>query len=53
MKNARYEKHLTKLHIKLDHLQESVQQTGQKIVVLFEGRDAAGKGDAIKLSRLS
>ncbi|WP_339725536.1 polyphosphate kinase 2 [uncultured Paraglaciecola sp.] len=48
MKKPQYEKHLAKLQLELAHLQESVQQTGQKIVVLFEGRDAAGKGGAIK-----
>jgi polyphosphate kinase 2 len=48
MKKSKYKKHLAKLQIELAHLQESVQQTGQKIVVLFEGRDAAGKGGAIK-----
>lgn len=48
MKKSKYEKHLAKLEVELAHLQESVQQTGQKIVVLFEGRDAAGKGGAIK-----
>lgn len=48
MKNSKYEKHLEKIQIELAHLQESVQKTGQRIVVLFEGRDAAGKGGAIK-----
>lgn len=48
MKKTKYEKHLAKLEIELAHLQESVQKTGQKVVVLFEGRDAAGKGGAIK-----
>jgi polyphosphate kinase 2 len=48
MKKSKYKKHLAKLQIELAHLQESVQKTGQRIVVLFEGRDAAGKGGAIK-----
>ena len=48
MNKSKYEKHLAKLQIELAHLQESVQKTGQKVVVLFEGRDAAGKGGAIK-----
>jgi polyphosphate kinase 2 len=48
MKKSKYVKHLAKLQIELAHLQESVQKTGQKVVVLFEGRDAAGKGGAIK-----
>ncbi|WP_289032080.1 polyphosphate kinase 2 [uncultured Paraglaciecola sp.] len=48
MKKSNYQKHLAKLQIELAHLQEWVQQTGQKVVVIFEGRDAAGKGGAIK-----
>ncbi len=43
-----YEKALEKLHVELVKLQESIQQTGTKVVVLFEGRDAAGKGGVIK-----
>mgnify|MGYP000858962511 CR=1 FL=1 len=48
MKKSKYEKHLAKLQVELAHLQEWVQQTDQKIIVIFEGRDAAGKGGAIK-----
>jgi polyphosphate kinase 2 len=48
MKKSKYEKHLAKLQVELAHLQEWVQKTGQKIVVIFEGRDAAGKGGTIK-----
>jgi polyphosphate kinase 2 len=48
MKKSTYEKHLIQLQIELAKLQEWAKQTGQKIVVLFEGRDAAGKGGAIK-----
>lgn len=48
MKKSKYIKHLDQLQTELAHLQEWVQKTGQKIVVLFEGRDAAGKGGAIK-----
>jgi polyphosphate kinase 2 len=48
MKKSKYVKHLAKLQVELAHLQEWVQQTDQKIVVIFEGRDAAGKGGAIK-----
>jgi polyphosphate kinase 2 len=48
MKKSKYEKQLELLQIELAKLQEWTQQTGQKIVVLFEGRDAAGKGGAIK-----
>jgi polyphosphate kinase 2 len=43
-----YEKELAKLHGKLVTLQRWVQATGAKIVIVFEGRDGAGKGGAIK-----
>jgi len=43
-----YEKHKKELQIELLKLQNWVKETGQKIVILFEGRDAAGKGGTIK-----
>ncbi|KPL73006.1 polyphosphate kinase [Leptolinea tardivitalis] len=43
-----YEKELAKLQIELVKLQEWVKFKGLKVVVLFEGRDAAGKGGTIK-----
>ena len=43
-----YKKELAKLQIELVKLQRWVQHQGLKVVVLFEGRDAAGKGGAIK-----
>ena len=43
-----YEKHKAELQVELLKVQEWVKATGQKIVVLFEGRDAAGKGGTIK-----
>jgi polyphosphate kinase 2 len=43
-----YEKELARLQIELVKLQEWVKSQGLKVVVLFEGRDAAGKGGAIK-----
>jgi len=46
--NKLYEKELAALQIELVKLQEWVKATGLKIVVLFEGRDAAGKGGTIK-----
>ena len=48
MKRKAYEKELRKLQVELCHLQEWVKDTGARIVVLFEGRDAAGKGGTIK-----
>ena len=43
-----YEKELARLQIELVKLQEWVKYKGLKIVVIFEGRDAAGKGGVIK-----
>ena len=48
MNRDKYEDKLSKLHEELSHLQEWVQQKGLRIVVVFEGRDAAGKGGVIK-----
>jgi len=48
MKNKEYEAELFKLQIELVKLQEWVKQSGARIVILFEGRDAAGKGGIIK-----
>jgi len=48
MKRAKYERKLESLHVELSHLQEWVKGTGARIVVIFEGRDAAGKGGIIK-----
>ncbi len=48
MGNKEYEKELLKLQRELCVLQEWVKATGQKVVVVFEGRDAAGKGGTIK-----
>ena len=47
-RNRFYEKELRRLHIELIKVQESVKQDGLKVVVVFEGRDAAGKGGVIK-----
>ena len=43
-----YESELFKLQVELVKLQEWVKATGARIVILFEGRDAAGKGGIIK-----
>jgi polyphosphate kinase 2 len=47
-KNFNYEQELAKLQKELVHLQEWVKTQGLKVVILFEGRDASGKGGAIK-----
>jgi polyphosphate kinase 2 len=46
--NKTYEKELFKLQLELVKLQEWVKHEGLKVVVIFEGRDAAGKGGVIK-----
>ena len=43
-----YEKELTRLQIELLKLQNHVKEKGLKILMIFEGRDAAGKGGTIK-----
>jgi len=48
MKKNCYEKELARLQIELVKLQGWIKQEGLKVVVLFEGRDAAGKGGVIK-----
>ena len=45
---ATYEKALRKMHLELVRLQEWIKHEGLRVVVLFEGRDAAGKGGTIK-----
>ncbi len=44
----KYEKHLNLLQVELVKLQRWINTKGLKVVVLFEGRDAAGKGGVIK-----
>jgi polyphosphate kinase 2 len=44
----RYEKEMKKLQVELCYLQEWAKQTGARVVLVFEGRDAAGKGGIIK-----
>jgi polyphosphate kinase len=48
MSRAEYERSKRSLQIELLKLQSWVKETGQKVVLLFEGRDAAGKGGTIK-----
>jgi polyphosphate kinase 2 len=48
LKNKRYGKELKRLQIELVKLQEWIKERGLKVIVLFEGRDAAGKGGTIK-----
>lgn len=48
MSRKNYEKQKYHLQVELLKLQKWVKETGQKVVILFEGRDAAGKGGTIK-----
>jgi polyphosphate kinase len=48
LKRKKYNKVLRKLHVELVKLQEWVKHKGLKICIVFEGRDGAGKGGAIK-----
>jgi polyphosphate kinase 2 len=43
-----YSEELARIQVELAHLQAWVKSTGQRIVVIFEGRDAAGKGGLIR-----
>jgi polyphosphate kinase len=48
LRKKEYERELARLHIELVKLQEWIKFKGLKVVVIFEGRDAAGKGGTIK-----
>jgi polyphosphate kinase 2 len=48
LKRETYEEELRKLQVELVKLQYWIKEKGLKVVVLFEGRDAAGKGGVIK-----
>jgi polyphosphate kinase 2 len=48
LNNKQYAKELAKLHVELVKLQEWVKYKGLKVCLVFEGRDGAGKGGAIK-----
>jgi polyphosphate kinase 2 len=48
MKRKKYEKELRKLQAELCRLQEWIVHAGLRVIVVFEGRDAAGKGGTIK-----
>jgi polyphosphate kinase 2 len=43
-----YEKELKKLQIELVKLQQDIQSNGRRVAIIFEGRDAAGKGGSIR-----
>ena len=48
LKRKQYEEALRALQVELCALQEWVKEHGERVIVVFEGRDAAGKGGVIK-----
>ncbi len=48
LSTEQYEAELDRLHAELVALQEWVKKSGARIVIVFEGRDTAGKGGVIK-----
>ena len=48
LKQKEYEKELRRLQVELCHLQEWIKANGLRVIVIFEGRDGAGKGGTIK-----
>ena len=48
LKRKEYEKELRELQVELCALQDWVKEHGERVIVVFEGRDAAGKGGVIK-----
>jgi polyphosphate kinase 2 len=48
MTTSKYEKELRKLQVRLCHLQRWVKEKGLRVIVVFEGRDGAGKGGTIR-----
>ena len=48
LKRKQYEKELDKLQVELAHLQDWLKATGERVILVLEGRDAAGKGGLIK-----
>src|SRR6478609_11260572 len=48
MKQKKYEKALDKLHVQLAYLQRWVKEKGLRVIIVFEGRDGAGKGGTIR-----
>ena len=45
--NKKYNKLIKELQVKLVHMQDWVIENDKKVVIIFEGRDAAGKGGTI------
>lgn len=50
MKRKDYDAHMGALQIELAKMQAAIKASGQRLIVVFEGRDAAGKGGTIKVA---
>ena len=48
MKRVKYERALHKLQVRLCHLQSWIKERGLRVIIVFEGRDGAGKGGTIR-----
>ena len=48
LKRKEYEKKLHKLQVELCYLQDWIKESGERVIIVLEGRDAAGKGGTIK-----
>ncbi|TAG12529.1 MAG: polyphosphate kinase 2, partial [Rhodobacterales bacterium] len=48
MKGKEYDAQMEALQIELAKMQAAIKASGQRVIVIFEGRDAAGKGGVIK-----
>jgi polyphosphate kinase 2 len=48
MKRDKYEKAMQKLQVRLCHLQAWIKEKGLRVIIVFEGRDGAGKGGTIR-----
>jgi polyphosphate kinase 2 len=48
MKRKKYEEALEKLQVRLCHLQSWIKEKGLRVIIIFEGRDGAGKGGTIR-----
>jgi polyphosphate kinase len=53
IKTKDYEAQMEKLQIQLVRMQEDVKTTGKRLIVIFEGRDASGKGGTINATRMN
>ena len=48
LKRKEYEKELHKLQVELCYLQDWIKESGERVIIVLEGRDAAGKGGTIR-----